>query len=275
MLIIFVLQILAILESPIIVDWNTGPLAINKELEQGLVLIINTAYGSPSNSTTDSSRPNAYDISAIIVAVISLISAAVVAILTYIFNKKQNRELTKQSEHLELLKSRLETQKDEKAAKTDYEYDARKNLYVHFEPLLFQLHELSHRAYERITQLAEDFRRGNLRDNGGWLCEYDGFYFTMTLYLLLAPVGIFYLMSRRLTQFDLQLDSFYDNQYLLSKLIYRTFSHDFKLASYAPSMDDYKPDNTLTADANRAQKQGIDSELLDQVAQALHNKRPS
>lgn len=36
MLIIFVLQILAILESPIIVDWNTGPLAINKELEQGL-----------------------------------------------------------------------------------------------------------------------------------------------------------------------------------------------------------------------------------------------
>ena len=107
---------------------------------------------------------------------------------------------------MEELKSNLETQKDEKTTKRDYEYDARKNLYIQFEPLLFQLHELSHRAYERITQLVEDFRRKNLRADGGWLFEYDGFYFTMTLYLLLAPVGIFYLMSRRLTQFDLQLD---------------------------------------------------------------------
>jgi hypothetical protein len=73
---------------------------------------------------------------------------------------------------------------------------------------------------------------------------------------------------------DLQLDSFYDNQYLLSKLIYRTFSHDFKLASYQPNINDYKPDNTSTADPYKEHKQGIDADLLDQVAQAFMIKDP-
>ena len=67
--------------------------------------------------------------------------------------------------------------------------------------------------------------------------------------------------------------SFYDNQYLLSKLIYRTFSHDFKLASYQPNINDYKPDNTLTADPEKAHKQGIDAELLDQNCPSFHNKK--
>jgi hypothetical protein len=182
-------------------------------------------------------------------------------------------ELAKQNEHLEKLRDKLETQRDEKAAKTDYEYDARKSLYVQFEPLLFQLHELSLRAQERITRLVEDYRRGNLRANDGWLSDCDGFYFTMTLYLILAPAGIFYLMSRRLTQFDLQLDSFYNNQFLLSKLVYRTFSHDFKLASYKPQIEDYNPEDSSTH-PDKVQKQGIDSELLDQAAQAFTIKDP-
>ncbi len=63
-------------------------------------------------------------------------------------------------------------------------------------------------------------------------------------------------------------------QYLLSKIIYRTFSHDFKLASYKPNINDYKPDHNLTTIHNTEQKQGINAELLDQIVQAFIVRDP-
>ncbi len=178
-LLFVIFGIYSIIVSPINTSCNIGPFLIKGEMKWVLAREINTINAYGLNATSDFNKTNTLDANVIIVAMISLVSAAFVAVLIYIFNVKQNRKLEK-------LKTRLETKKDQKAAKTDYEYVARKNLYIQFEPLLFQLHELSQRAYERIVQLAEDSRRGNLEVNGGWLSDCNGFYFTMTLYLLLS-----------------------------------------------------------------------------------------
>jgi hypothetical protein len=135
---------------------------------------------------------------------------------------------------LETYKNLLKTQKSEEDARREYEYDSRKNLYVEFEPLLFQLNELSDRAYRRIIGLVRDFRNGNLEPHRGWLSDdnsYFPYYSTATLHALLAPLGIFKLMSRRLTLYDLNLDTSFRNQYLLAKFVYRSFTLDFKLAN--------------------------------------------
>ena len=69
------------------------------------------------------------------------------------------------------------------------------------------------------------------------------YYVTVTLYTLLAPLGIFKLMSRRLTLYDLNLNTSFRNQYLLAKFLYRTFALDFKLAKSGSHKIDYDPDN--------------------------------
>lgn len=62
MLIVFVLQLVAIIGSLMIINWNKYPLASNKELEYGLV--INNAYASLPNPPADSDNTNPYDMGA-------------------------------------------------------------------------------------------------------------------------------------------------------------------------------------------------------------------
>ena len=50
------------------------------------------------------------------------------------------------------------------------------------------------------------------------------------IYRILAPMVIFKLMRRRLTLFDLKLNFYFNTQYTLAKILYRTFSKDFKIA---------------------------------------------
>jgi len=70
------------------------------------------------------------DYTSIIVAVISLCSSGTVAVMTYIFNKKQSKELARQNRELANWKNSLAIQKDAAAALRDYEYDSRKRMYA-------------------------------------------------------------------------------------------------------------------------------------------------
>jgi Sds3-like len=163
------------------------------------------------------------DIGAIVVASISLISSAIIVVLTYFFNKttntklkdlelrneqklkrlefENNEKLQKMSqehqqkladsnnqyqEELEKLRARLTGEKSEQDALRDYEYEARKRLYQEFEPVLFQLVELSDSALRRICRLSSVSKEGKLE---GWLSDSYNYFTRTTTYRLIAPLA--------------------------------------------------------------------------------------
>lgn len=186
---------------------------------------------------------------------VGLISAGISITSIYITSKK-NAEL-------ENLKTRLETEKDEKASRRDYEYEARKRLYKEFDPLLFQFNELSDSAVKRIEELARDAKEGNLKL---WLSQTyaGGYYLKTSIYRLVAPFAVFKLMQSQLTLFDLNLVSCIKVQYLLIKGLYHTFADDFKLALSPPNIP-YNPYETTNYKIANKMLQGIYTGELDQL----------
>lgn len=154
-------------------------------------------------------------------------------------SKKNNESNQNHEREITMLKNTLDLQKSEKDVILDYKYEAKKRLYVEYEPLIFQLHELSESSLRRITNLATTAREGTLES---WLSNSnpDNYYLTNTLYRLLAPFVIFKLMQRRLTLFDLNLSSNFYNHYVLVKILYQSFSKDYDHAKLEPKLD-YDP----------------------------------
>ncbi|MDQ3800401.1 MAG: hypothetical protein M3384_13200 [Acidobacteriota bacterium] len=150
-------------------------------------------------------------------------------------------KLQQQRELLELT-NKLQEQNAEKDARRDYEYEARKRLYQQCEPLFFQLIEYSESAFKRIRSLARSAKEGDISliPGQGWLHTPNGYYFTSTVYKLLAPLVVFKLIQQRLTLVDLTVDSHINSLYILSKRIYLLFTDDFRLARIEPELD-YAP----------------------------------
>ena len=240
----------------------------------------------------------------IIVAIISLISAIVVALVTAIFNKRnedfktkhdsemkqiqiqedeklknlehRNDEKLKNLEHrndenLKRLEHELELKRSERNARLDYEYEARKRLYHQFEPLLFLLMDYSDSAFHRIYELGRAAKTGNLESNG-WLSKVN-YFMVSTIYKLLLPIAVFKLMQRQLTLFDLELIPIFKLQYLLSRSLYFTFAGDITLASCQPGLE-YRPETKVTAEelAKHPEvyvKQGIYIGIFDNLIESL------
>src|SRR5262249_21509942 len=91
----------------------------------------------------------------IIVAVIAAFSSLVVAIISAVIARKNQRDF-------EVLRAELDEEKKEKDALRDYWYEARKRLYHECEPLLFLLAEVSETARGRIYGLARRAQDGKL-----------------------------------------------------------------------------------------------------------------
>ncbi len=208
------------------------------------------------------------------VAALAGLVAAVVAGLFSLVGVLLTQRLTRRTqEAVEAIKARLGEEKDERAARRDYEYDARKRLYEQCDPLLFQFVELSENALGRITNLALACRQQNLRPDGsGWL-DHDGYYFLTTLYRLLVPCVVFQLLQRRLTLLDLRLDSRIGTQFALCRTLYLTFRNDWELANMEPRLP-YNPDDEH-ADIRRSKepavyyRQGIYAGDLERAVEAL------
>ena len=96
---------------------------------------------------------------------------------------------------LEAYKDTLTETQAERAARRDYQYEARKRLYQQYEPLLFQLVEHCESAKERIYSLARSAKEGDL-EKVGWLSKWDEYYLYSTIYFLLSPLVIFKLMQQ-------------------------------------------------------------------------------
>lgn len=172
-------------------------------------------------------------IAAIITAVASAIIAIASAIWSYYTTRKNQMDLAE-------MKVAQQERQAERDARRDYEYEARKRLYEQYEPLLFQLVELSEDALYRVYSLARSARTGHLTEaQGGWMSAPD-YYLLSTIYKLLAPIVIFKLMRRRLTLVDVNMDARIGTQYTFAKILYLTFTCDYEMAKMEPVLA-YKP----------------------------------
>lgn len=201
----------------------------------------------------------------IYVAIISAIASLVVAIVSAVIALRNQR-------NLENLKASLVQEGLEKNARRDYEYSAKKKLYESYEPLLFQLSELSDMAFSRIEGIAKNAKEGTRLDNQIWQ-QFDSHYFRTTIYNVFAPLAIFKLIQKKLTFADFRIEEGIFLQYSLIKTLFYSFADDFKIAR----MRDLPEDKVYFARWNNQHKvfdptferQGLQSNKIDVIANAF------
>jgi hypothetical protein len=182
----------------------------------------------------------------IIIPIITSVLSLVTAAATAIFVRKNDSRL----KHLE---NKLAIERAEQDARRDYEYEARKRLYQECEPILFQFAELSESALRRIHALARNAKDGNLGPERYWLST-DHYFIKSTIYRLIAPMAAFKLLQHRLTSIDLKLDQTINIQYVLTKVLYYTFSSSPDLARSEPAIP-YDPDQIGAESKDLAESQ--------------------
>src|SRR5215813_10103522 len=151
----------------------------------------------------------------ITVALISALASLLVAVITYVLNRSNQRQV-------EELKADLQEKQAEKNALRDYEYEARKRLYHECSPLIFQLLDQAEGVINRIGNLARTASQGNLEPGRTWLSR--RYYKQSTYYRFLSPLATLKLLQSRLTTIDVSLDSYLYCQYLLARQIYNSFA---------------------------------------------------
>lgn len=220
--------------------------------------------------------------------VITAVSSLAVAILGFYYTRRTQRSLQEQvqksqreledlqnknREGLEETKDQIDQRKSERDALRDYQYDARKRLYLECGPLLFQLLELSEGGLGRIKSLARTASDGKLeKGSDNWLAR--PYYRASTLYKLIAPLAMVRLIQLRLTLIDLSLDRHIFLQYSLAKQIYLSFGDDFYFANAKKPPLPYDPHNQeaevkRVAVPQKYWQQGIPIGILDNAVESL------
>lgn len=176
------------------------------------------------------------------------------------------------------LESELADMKAEKDARRDYEYEARKHLYKQCEPLWFQLVEYSESALKHISQLATAAKEGRLGPGKTLFADPKGYYTASTVYKLISPIVIYRLIQRRLTLFDLDLDSDIKTRYLLAKQLYVTFTEHWEFAAIEPTID-YAPESNVSVHDQKKHpekyyRQGVSEGWLDTMLDSLVKSEP-
>ncbi len=148
---------------------------------------------------------------------------------------------------LELHKSELSRVDTAHKARTEYEYSARLSLYQRFDPILFQLIDLSDYALDRIKNLTEPsvwqkfaLAEPSRAHSGRPPMAEAGYEMISTLYGLFAPLALVRSMSRQLTLVDLSLEPRIEFPYYLANRIYGSFKDDRRLAAIHPEIE-YDP----------------------------------
>lgn len=193
----------------------------------------------------------------IIIALIGVASSLIVAIYSSLMANRNEKKL-------ELLKSELELNKEERNARRDYEYEAKKRLYQEYEPLLFQLSELSEVALSRIEGIAKNVKDGLLTEQ--W-SKIENNYFKETIYKLFAPLAVIKLIQNKLTIVDFNIESEVSLQYGLMKILYFSYQEDGKISRYINDLEyfeDWKVNHTKSADEVEG-RQGIALGEVDKI----------
>jgi hypothetical protein len=175
---------------------------------------------------------------------------------------------------VERIRVQLAEGKAERDARRDYEYEARKRLYQEYEPLLFQLIELSENALYRIYSLARVARVGDLKPGRGWMSSIHSYYLISTVYNLMVPMAVFRIIQRRLTMVDLRVDPNINMQYLLTKYLYYSFAEHHELAleyepilEYDPNCEDWE--RKRQEQPEKYWRQGLAIGRLDNAVESL------
>ena len=191
-----------------------------------------------------------------IAALASITAAIITCVVAYLSARKNAAEQLKlealkasTQADLEKLKSELAAGSADKSARRSYEFDALKRLYQEVEPLLFQLHENSSGAINRIRNISRASRDGSLKE---WLGSDDRYYLRSTVHSLLAPLAVVHILRERITLLDLSLDPRIERQYELGKALNRSFSRDFWFAQQEPEIS-YDPNGVHTDEASTLQ----------------------
>jgi len=148
------------------------------------------------------------------------------ASLAYFFRKREAK-----------LNHQLQLQKTNFDKKTEYEYDARKRIYLECAPLMFQLINVSENALFKISDIV--YQSGKLTDKGqpsliapGKKFGDEGynFYKSSSFYKLFAPIASFKLLNDKLSKEDLDMDPRMMIQFEVGKYIFFSFSGDRAIA---------------------------------------------
>lgn len=200
----------------------------------------------------------------VVVALVAAVSALVVAVVNAVTGRiNQHR--------LEELKSALAESQASNASRRDYEYEARKSLYHHVEPLRFQFVVAADSAFERITGMARTSRNGDLQGPTSWLAgSVGGYYLSSTAYRLIVPFSLLRIARKQLTLVDLTLDPQIRAWFTLAGRHAVTFGEDFALAQTLPVLE-YDPDSAPPEITDPAvqRRQGIYLGLVESAADAL------
>ncbi|MBV9408124.1 MAG: hypothetical protein JO164_04835 [Candidatus Eremiobacteraeota bacterium] len=162
---------------------------------------------------------------------------------------------------------------DELKARRDYEYEARKRLYVETEPILFQFYENAAYVINRILNLARASRDGSLEGSQSWWR--DQYYLLSAVHGFLAPLAAFHILRQRITLLDLTLDDSLERQYELGKAANRVWSRDISLASslyelrYNPNRQDVEKQSLAPDEESMYRRQGVLSGYVQRAAAAL------
>jgi hypothetical protein len=207
------------------------------------------------------------------VAIIAACASLVVAVFSASRANKAQGEITE-------LASRLQEHRDERDARRDYEYEAKKRLYTQCEPVIFEAMELAENFRHRVISIARSSRESHSSPDGtGWLTPSDDdYYINSSAFYLLAPTTSLKIIQRRLTAIDLALEPRLSFQYKLLKMAFFSYTWDNQLARRDPSLN-YRPDDAdpgtpnrerLLAEAPRVyRRQGLYVGIVDQLADAL------
>jgi hypothetical protein len=177
----------------------------------------------------------------VIAALIAAVASLVVSVVNWITKRKSDRELAEvqaqNQRDLARLNDVLTRNRDVSTAHLEYRFKAQQRLYEELQPLLFQLHEYSEGAYERVLLVAKHASNGLLGPNqSSWLADKWGYFSLTTTYRLVAPVVIFRLMGLRLTLVDLSVDPEVWRQYRMAKLLYISLTNGGGLAGTDPQI---------------------------------------
>jgi len=200
----------------------------------------------------------------IIISLLGTATSIAVAIYSAMVSNRNSKKL-------ELLKNNLEQEKADKNAKRDYEYEAKKRLYQAYEPLFFQLSELSEIALSRLEGMAKNYKEGLFKS------EWEGFnsyYFKETVYKLFAPLAIIKLINDKLTTIDLSIDENLSCQYGLLKTLYFSLQEDGKLASIIGDLDYLnKWKENYRTDLAEVDRQAINLSELDKITKLFVSEK--
>jgi hypothetical protein len=194
---------------------------------------------------------------ALIAAVTSLVVSIVSAALTYFTRIRTDTRIA-------LLQDTLHAAGEERRARRDYEYEARKRLYTEFQPVLFLMRERCDIAFQRIRGgIVEGAKRGRIlspsRLGTGW--TEDRYHMTSTIWDLVTPLVYFRIGQQKLTGVDLSVDPVIRWQYLLAREMYTGWTLGNDLADQPPTI--------AYDDQNWISRQHLLSGYLEQAVDCL------